>query len=66
MALTLRKEIECTGGKTLAVHDFWDGKKEEVSFQLTGKRGGIQSIFGLSREDAADLGRALVSLYGED
>lgn len=65
MDLVIRKEADCLRNRQLRVLDGWDGRNEEVVFQPVGPQGGEQAPFAMTREDAADLGRALVSLYGE-
>jgi len=66
MSLILRKELACLDGKRLHVYDGWDGKNEGVVFGVIGPRGGEQGMHGMTREDAADFGRALIALYAEE
>jgi len=45
------------------VLDSWDCTIEIVVFRTIGARGGEQFVCEITRDDAAELGRALVNLY---
>jgi hypothetical protein len=69
------KETACEGGRTLAVQvdDHADGSEmpprletRTIRFAVLGPAGAERGEFQMPREEAAELGRALVRLFGED
>lgn len=61
--MRVAKEVHSHSGRALIVQQGYDDS--EVCLAITGSRGGLLAQIWLPRDEAAELGRALVRLYGE-